>query len=256
MSETVRVAERIANIFGTVLFQNCVDVTEALRKGDFGSCDAQLEEYIKKCHARFPYAAAFRPVSSTTSPSESNHVSQDQDNCNSNWWPLEAATTKLQGINRCLKCASADFVRIRLKCFKWNCHIIGCWFFVVCRTSGLLTNKLFYYVLFTFCFFFVYFFAWICCELFHTEIDFTAILCLFVFLILFFDIFLLHPCGTTYLIRISMTALVIRLFRNHLYRWVFYLCVSIVKLRIMNGPESPNDRSFSPPDDVSQSKVC
>jgi hypothetical protein len=83
-STALSLVTNLDNKYEDINLQNCVDVTEALRRGDFGSCDAQLEEYIKKCHARFPYAAAFRPVSSTTSPSESNHVSQDQDNCNSN----------------------------------------------------------------------------------------------------------------------------------------------------------------------------
>ncbi|XP_068907663.1 N-alpha-acetyltransferase 16, NatA auxiliary subunit isoform X2 [Tenebrio molitor] len=83
-STALSLVTNLDNKYEDINLQNCVDVTEALRRGDFGSCDAQLEEYIKKCHVRFPYAAAFRPVSSTTSPSESNHVSQDQDNCNSN----------------------------------------------------------------------------------------------------------------------------------------------------------------------------
>ncbi|EFA02495.1 N-alpha-acetyltransferase 16, NatA auxiliary subunit isoform X2 [Tribolium castaneum] len=81
-STALSLVTNLDNKYEDVTLQNCVNVAEALRRGDFGSCDAQLEDYIKKCHNRFPFAADFKPASA--SPSESNHVSQDQDNCNSN----------------------------------------------------------------------------------------------------------------------------------------------------------------------------
>ncbi|KAJ8980902.1 hypothetical protein NQ317_011202, partial [Molorchus minor] len=72
------------NKYQDVNIEICTEILNSLRKGDFGSCDAQLEEYVKKCNKRFPYTAAFKPPSELTSPSESNHVTQDQDNYNSN----------------------------------------------------------------------------------------------------------------------------------------------------------------------------
>ncbi|XP_011297851.1 N-alpha-acetyltransferase 15, NatA auxiliary subunit [Fopius arisanus] len=36
-------------------------VLEALRANDFGPCDDAIDDYMNKCHKRFPYATAFRP---------------------------------------------------------------------------------------------------------------------------------------------------------------------------------------------------
>lgn len=68
------------------LFQNCTNVLQSLRKGAFGSCESQVEDYVNKCNKRFPYAAAFKPPVQETKEAtpDSNHVSQDE-NCHSNW---------------------------------------------------------------------------------------------------------------------------------------------------------------------------
>lgn len=66
------------------LSQICTEIVKSLRKEDFGSCETQLEEFVKKSNSRFPYAAAFKPPSEAVLPSESNHVSHEQDSYNSN----------------------------------------------------------------------------------------------------------------------------------------------------------------------------
>ncbi|KAK9891654.1 hypothetical protein WA026_015622 [Henosepilachna vigintioctopunctata] len=75
------------NKYNDINLKNCTNVLQALRKGAFGSCDAQIEEYVNECQKRFPYAATFKPpvVESTTQPAalDSNHMSLDE-NSNSN----------------------------------------------------------------------------------------------------------------------------------------------------------------------------
>jgi len=57
-----------------VTLQNCTKVLEALRNGDFGHCDDTIADYMAKCHARFPFATAFRPPE----PKANNH--QEKEN--------------------------------------------------------------------------------------------------------------------------------------------------------------------------------
>lgn len=70
----------------------CTRVLEALRANDFGTCDAAIDEYMNKCHKRFPYATAFRPPESKLpaiqlNPSvQLNH--QDKENTIKNWWSI------------------------------------------------------------------------------------------------------------------------------------------------------------------------
>ncbi|XP_044747657.1 N-alpha-acetyltransferase 15, NatA auxiliary subunit [Coccinella septempunctata] len=73
------------NKYTDINLENCTNVLHSLRKGAFGSCDAQIEEYINKCQKRFPYAAAFKPPVQETKQvtPDSNHISQDE-NCHSN----------------------------------------------------------------------------------------------------------------------------------------------------------------------------
>ncbi|CAG9856558.1 unnamed protein product [Phyllotreta striolata] len=59
----------------------CTNVLNSLRAGEFGSCDAQLDEFTKKCNGVFPYSAAFKPPSAKVeaiNSNEANHV-QEQD---------------------------------------------------------------------------------------------------------------------------------------------------------------------------------
>lgn len=67
----------IANFDGltAVNLNNCTRVLDALRNNDFGACDAAIEDYIDKCHKRFPYATAFRPPEAKVT---ANH--QDKEN--------------------------------------------------------------------------------------------------------------------------------------------------------------------------------
>lgn len=67
--------------------QICTDVLRSLRDGDFGKCDAQLDDYIKQCQKKFPYAAAFKPPqpASAMTVVDSNHVCpEQQENCHNN----------------------------------------------------------------------------------------------------------------------------------------------------------------------------
>ncbi|XP_013141086.1 PREDICTED: N-alpha-acetyltransferase 15, NatA auxiliary subunit-like [Papilio polytes] len=41
--------------------EGCVEVLDSLKDGDFGPCEDEIEQYIKACHTRFPYALAFKP---------------------------------------------------------------------------------------------------------------------------------------------------------------------------------------------------
>nr|XP_023023297.1 N-alpha-acetyltransferase 16, NatA auxiliary subunit-like [Leptinotarsa decemlineata] len=83
-SQAIELVTSLDNKYQDVNIQVCTEILNSLRKGNFGSCDAQLEEFVKKCNSRFPYTAAFKPPSEIVPPSESNHVSPDQDGYNSN----------------------------------------------------------------------------------------------------------------------------------------------------------------------------
>ncbi|CAD0203588.1 unnamed protein product [Chrysodeixis includens] len=48
--------------YADVSIAGCSDVLDALRAGDFGPCEAELEAYVAACRARFPYARAFQPA--------------------------------------------------------------------------------------------------------------------------------------------------------------------------------------------------
>lgn len=43
----------------------CVSILELLRNGEFGNCENATNDFITKCHKRFPYALAFRPPDNT-----------------------------------------------------------------------------------------------------------------------------------------------------------------------------------------------
>lgn len=78
-----------------IILQNCTRVLQSLRAGDFGTCEDVTEDYVKKCHGRFPYASAFKPPSTSApspvsegggagSPCENNHIGNElKDNCHS-----------------------------------------------------------------------------------------------------------------------------------------------------------------------------
>lgn len=63
--------------------KNCTNVLKALTNGDFGECKSEIEIFTNKCHKLFPYTAIFKP-STSSAPSENNHLPPDQENCNSN----------------------------------------------------------------------------------------------------------------------------------------------------------------------------
>nr|CAD7258041.1 unnamed protein product [Timema shepardi] len=54
-----------------VRISTCVKVLQALRNGEFGHCPAAVQDYQVRCHARFPYAQAFRPTSPVC---DNNHI--------------------------------------------------------------------------------------------------------------------------------------------------------------------------------------
>ncbi|XP_056647999.1 N-alpha-acetyltransferase 16, NatA auxiliary subunit [Diorhabda sublineata] len=79
-SEAISLVTSLDNKYHDVNIEVCTDILKSLRNGDLGNCDAQLEEFIKKCYALFPYTAAFQPPSEVEPPSSEsvNHV-QEQD---------------------------------------------------------------------------------------------------------------------------------------------------------------------------------
>jgi len=42
-----------------LLLQTCTSVLEALQSGEFGECEASVEDYRTGCHALFPHATVF-----------------------------------------------------------------------------------------------------------------------------------------------------------------------------------------------------
>ncbi|CAK1589028.1 unnamed protein product [Parnassius mnemosyne] len=59
--------------FPDLSIQGCVEVLDSLREGDFGPCENEIEQYIKACHTKFPYAIAFKPPGQVQECAE-NHV--------------------------------------------------------------------------------------------------------------------------------------------------------------------------------------
>ncbi|GBP12498.1 N-alpha-acetyltransferase 15, NatA auxiliary subunit [Eumeta japonica] len=51
-----------------VTIQGCVEVLEALREGEFGSCERAVEDYVAECTKKFPYAIAFKPPAPAAPP--------------------------------------------------------------------------------------------------------------------------------------------------------------------------------------------
>ncbi|KAJ8922616.1 hypothetical protein NQ315_007648, partial [Exocentrus adspersus] len=83
-SRAVSLVTSLDNKYQDVDIEICTEILDSLRRGDLGSCDAQLEEFVKECNLRFPYTAAFKPPSEWVPPNETNHVNQEQENYNSN----------------------------------------------------------------------------------------------------------------------------------------------------------------------------
>lgn len=79
-SEAIILVTSLDNKYHDVNIEVCTDILKSLRNGDLGNCDAQLEEFTKKCYVMFPYTAAFQPPSEVEPPSSEsvNHV-QEQD---------------------------------------------------------------------------------------------------------------------------------------------------------------------------------
>lgn len=59
-SKALSLVINLDNLEGVTL-QNCTKLLEALSIGNFGHCDATIADFTAKCHARFPFATAFRP---------------------------------------------------------------------------------------------------------------------------------------------------------------------------------------------------
>ncbi|GIX98249.1 n-alpha-acetyltransferase 15, NatA auxiliary subunit [Caerostris darwini] len=61
-----------------VTIQNCIEVLEAMRNGDLGSCDKEMASFLTKCQELFPYATVFRQAHENnvgpTTNSVANHV--------------------------------------------------------------------------------------------------------------------------------------------------------------------------------------
>ncbi|XP_070168263.1 N-alpha-acetyltransferase 15, NatA auxiliary subunit [Polyergus mexicanus] len=74
-TKALSLATSIENLEEGVTLQNCTKVLEALRNGDFGHCDDTIADYMTRCHARFPFATAFRPPEP---PKANNH--QEKEN--------------------------------------------------------------------------------------------------------------------------------------------------------------------------------
>lgn len=69
------------------MLQMCTKVLNSLRSGEFGECSETVNDYMKRCHERFPLAQAFWLATATpviTSPAPWGHVLESQENCVSN----------------------------------------------------------------------------------------------------------------------------------------------------------------------------
>ncbi|KAG8180877.1 hypothetical protein JTE90_015802 [Oedothorax gibbosus] len=67
-----------------VTIQCCVEVLEAMRNGDLGSCDKELASFLAKCRELFPYAAVFTlhqqtPHENNIGPPTNNSVANHVD---------------------------------------------------------------------------------------------------------------------------------------------------------------------------------
>lgn len=61
------------NSISLYFFQECSEVFESLRDGNFGPCEDQLNSYKQKLHKRFQYALLFKDEKAE--PNE-NHVNE------------------------------------------------------------------------------------------------------------------------------------------------------------------------------------
>ncbi|XP_063227902.1 N-alpha-acetyltransferase 15, NatA auxiliary subunit [Bacillus rossius redtenbacheri] len=82
--EAIKLATKLDKDIQNVNLKTCTKVLTSLKNGEFGSCPTQIAEYKESCHTRFPYAQVFRPSLSCHALSESNHVSEGQENSVSN----------------------------------------------------------------------------------------------------------------------------------------------------------------------------
>jgi len=82
-STALGLVTNLDNKYQDVNITTCDSVLKSLKKGDFGQCDSQVEEFMNKCQVLFPHAGNFRSPSSPL-VCESNHVPPDQDNYSSN----------------------------------------------------------------------------------------------------------------------------------------------------------------------------
>nr|CAD7401189.1 unnamed protein product [Timema poppensis] len=69
--EAITLATSLNKDIGNITLKTCVKVLQALRNGEFGHCPAAVQDYQVRCHARFPYAQAFRPTSPLC---DNNHI--------------------------------------------------------------------------------------------------------------------------------------------------------------------------------------
>ena len=73
----------IDNKYQDVNIKTCKNVLKSLKRGDFGPCDTEIEQFMSKCQVLFPHAVDFRSPGSIMH-CESNHIPPDPDNYSSN----------------------------------------------------------------------------------------------------------------------------------------------------------------------------
>lgn len=76
--EAVSLATKLDDKLEGISIPLCTKIVESLQEGVFGSCEKESEEYKKLCHARYPLATAFKPVSSESASDSSISESQGQ----------------------------------------------------------------------------------------------------------------------------------------------------------------------------------
>uniref|UniRef100_T1HB37 Uncharacterized protein n=2 Tax=Rhodnius TaxID=13248 RepID=T1HB37_RHOPR len=59
--EAIKIATNLTDGLDGITWQNCAEVIAAMRDGDFGQCENEIESYRAKCYKRFPRAVAFFP---------------------------------------------------------------------------------------------------------------------------------------------------------------------------------------------------
>lgn len=65
------------NKYKDVNIKNCNNVLGALRKGDFGDCAKEMEDYVARCNKAFPYCASFQKEKTV----ENNHIQSENALC-------------------------------------------------------------------------------------------------------------------------------------------------------------------------------